>query len=485
MRKILKKFSGLVSDHEHTLFIFLGTIFIAGVTYLLLNYTQGLLRQRLNERLRAIVATAALQFDANEIKALHEQGIDAVGTDLYRKNVFRLQSIREANSDIRYAYIFARTDDVNTVVYVVDADAISIVPVMDFNKDGKIDSEDVSEPGEEYDITDVPALQDGAFDEPTVDEEMTIDTWGTFLSAYAPIFLPDGTAAGVLTIDVEVSDYIRIVGATFTPFILFIVSLLLVILTLVHITVRIWKKRLEIVKELDRQKDELLGLVSHQLAAPVSAIRWYVEMMLDGDLGALTNEQKTQLETVQASTQNLNDLVGMILDVSRVQLGRIRVEKQELDLSQFFKEIIDVVDPKAIEKKIEFVKSLPSTFPKAMLDKRYTRMTIENLLTNAIKYTPEKGKVNLSVTVSDGTMHVSVKDNGYGIPAADQKNIFGKMFRASNVRNGSIDGNGFGLFVAKSAVESQGGKIWFESTEGKGTTFYVTLPLDSNSSKSS
>ncbi len=478
---MITKIKKWLVDYEHILFVFLGTAIAVAITYVLLNYTQDLLRQRLNERLISIVSTAALQFDPEEIRQIKEKGIDAVGTEIYRKNVLKLQAIREANHDIRYAYIFAQTEDPNTVIYVADADAISIVPTIDFNEDGVIDDEDVSSPGEEYDATEVPVLHEEAFMVSTVDKELTEDSWGSFLSAYSPIKLSDGSAVGSLTIDVEVTDYLRIVGATFTPFILFIAVLLLVILTLTHITVRIWRKKVDVVQELDRQKDELLGLVSHQLAAPVSAIRWYVEMLLDGDLGELQNEQKKQLETVQQSTGNLSDLIGMILDVSRIQLGRIKIDKQELNLNEFFKEILDVVEPRAIEKKIDFQKTMPKSLPSAMLDKRYTRMTIENMLTNAIKYTPNEGKVALTITVADDQIRVMVKDTGCGIPQADQKNIFGKMYRASNVRNSAIDGNGFGLYIAKNAVESQGGKMWFESTEGKGTTFYVTLPLQNSS----
>ena len=119
---------------------------------------------------------------------------------------------------------------------------------------------------------------------------------------------------------------------------------------------------------------------------------------------------------------------------------------------------------------------MPEKMPTILLDKRYTRMTIENLLTNAVKYTPEGGKVGLDVKFEKGAMTVKVTDTGCGIPKADQDKIFGKMFRASNVRN-AMEGNGFCLFVAKGAVEAQGGSIRFESTEGKGTTFYVELPL--------
>src|SRR5207249_95921 len=119
---------------------------------------------------------------------------------------------------------------------------------------------------------------------------------------------------------------------------------------------------------------------------------------------------------------------------------------------------------------------MPPTLPIAMLDRRYTRMTVENLLSNAVKYTPEKGTVHLKVEIKNNTLYCQVTDTGCGIPKDEQSKIFGKLFRASNVRN-SVDGNGFGLYVAKGAMEAQGGKIWFESTEGKGTTFSVELPL--------
>lgn len=229
-------------------------------------------------------------------------------------------------------------------------------------------------------------------------------------------------------------------------------------------------------KELDKQKDELLGIVSHQLATPVSSMKWYLEMLNDGDIGPISNEQKEHVKSMMGVASNLSDLVGMILDVSRIQLGRMHIEKQELNLDSFYKEIIEIIEPKAKEKKVNLVVKMPATFPAAMLDKRYTHMTIENLLSNAVKYTPENGSVEFTVSIKGNMMTVTVKDTGVGIPKTEQDKIFGKMFRASNVRN-TVDGNGFGLYVAKGAVEAQGGKISFSSTEGKGTTFTVQLPL--------
>jgi len=228
-------------------------------------------------------------------------------------------------------------------------------------------------------------------------------------------------------------------------------------------------------KELDRQKDELLSIVSHQLNTPITSVKWYLEMLLDGDSGELNEEQKKQLMTMQGVTADLVDLVGMILDVSRIQLGRMKVDRAPLDLGVFFSEVLAVIDPRAIVKKQQFIKLIPAALPTAALDKRLMRMTLENLLSNAVKYTPEGGKVELKVEVKGKTLRYSVQDTGCGIPKEDQEKIFGKLFRATNVRN--TEGNGLGLFAAKGAAEAQGGKVWFESESGKGTTFYVEVPL--------
>ena len=243
------------------------------------------------------------------------------------------------------------------------------------------------------------------------------------------------------------------------------------------VLIRTWDIQIYLLYDLDRQKDELLGMVSHQLAKPITAIKWNLESMLDGDTGPLSADQKESAMTMRTMSANLSDLVGMILDVSRIQLGKIQIDAQPLDLASLFKEIFDIVQPTITEKKINFAASFtPEKLPIVLLDRRYTRMTFENLITNAVKYTPVGGKVTLSLTLHEGQLKFSITDTGYGIPKAEQAKIFGKMYRASNVRNAE-EGNGFGLYVAKGAVEGQGGKIWFESTEGKGTTFFVEVPV--------
>ncbi len=452
------------------------------ITFFLQDYTKRLLRERLNERLIAIVSTASLQFSGDEISALHGLGIKAAETDIYKKNVLKLQAVRSVNKNIRYAYIIGQTDDPNTVEYIVDADAMVIEPSIDFNEDGVVDENDVSKPGDDYDATEVPAMQGDAFLKPTIDQELSVDTWGVFLSAYAPITDANGKVTGALTIDVEVSDFQRLINTTFVPFLLFIIVLLLLITFLTIFIIRIWKSRVSIMQELDRQKDELLGIVAHQLAKPITAIRWDLESLLDGDLGQMNEEQKKEANVMRGQAVNLADLVSMILDVSRIQLGKMQFAPQPLNLNEFFTEILQVVEPTVEQKKLNFIKNMPKTLPTVLLDKRYTRMTVENLLTNAVKYTPNGGKVTFDLKIENGIMRCSVSDTGCGIPKEDQGKIFGKMYRASNVRN-TVEGNGFGLYVAKGAIEGQGGKMWFTSEVGKGTTFSFELPMKEASEK--
>jgi len=232
----------------------------------------------------------------------------------------------------------------------------------------------------------------------------------------------------------------------------------------------------EELRESDRQKDDLLSIVSHQLAAPVTAIKWYLELFSDEDNSKITDGQKEQINTMQLVVMNLADLVSMILDVSRIQLGRMRIDKQDLDLMGLIEEILVVIQPKAEEKQQEFKLEAPKKLPVMQLDKPLMRMALENLLTNAVKYTPNKGKVTFAVKVEKDSLLLEIIDTGFGIPDSEKDKIFSKLYRASNVKD-TIEGNGFGLYIVKGAIEAQGGQVWFESKENKGTTFFIKLPL--------
>jgi len=418
----------------------------------------------------SITKTASLLFSPEEVNSLVEFDSKSLGTREYSNTVKILQEIKRVNRDITYAYIFARTEDPNYLKYVADADVYVIKPDLYFNEDEVVEE---GLPGTLYDASEVHSLNSGiAFERPIADEEPFMDEkWGILYSAYAPI---EGTDT-IIGVDVSIQDFQRLINTLFVPFGLCIVVLLSLLVVLTISLVKMWESRVGLLKELDRQKDELLSIVSHQLNTPITSVKWYLEMLLDGDSGELNEEQKKQLMTMQGVTADLVDLVGMILDVSRIQLGRMKVDRAPLDLGVFFTEVLAVIDPRAIVKKQQFIKLIPAALPTSSLDKRLMRMTLENLLSNAVKYTPEGGKVELKVEVKGKTLRYSVQDTGCGIPKEDQEKIFGKLFRATNVRN--TEGNGLGLFAAKGAAEAQGGKVWFESESGKGTTFYVEVPL--------
>ena len=450
-------------------------ILAAGITYILYNYTQVLLKERMQDRLVAIVSTAARTFDVSDIKAIEGNESD-IGKPELERIVSRLGAMREANLDIRYAYMMRRTDDQSVVAFVADADSLLSAEELDVNDDGEVDDTEVAPlPGDLFDVSEYPTLNYEAFYHPVAADELEEDQWSVQLSAYAPILDSAGDTIAIVGIDVTVDNFKQRTQAMLLPFLLFIFFLIALLTLLTLLLIRFYGERVRAMREIDRQKDELLSIVSHQLATPVSSAKWYLEMLQDGDVGKLTPKQGEHVHSIQGIAENLTDLVSMILDVSRVQLGRMQVDREALDLSEFFKEVLTVIGPKAEEKKVKFSVSIPEKLPVAMLDRRLMRMTLENLLCNAVKYTPENGSVELHVAVKGNVMEYVVKDTGCGIPKAEQKKMFTKLFRASNVLN--VSGNGFGLFVAKGAVEAQGGSISFVSAEGEGTTFTVAIPL--------
>lgn len=475
--QINKKFSAILASTTilGVIIVIIFTIITAVISWSLYLHTESVLTENLRERLLSVVRTGAVEFDAADLKKLN------IEKDWQKPEwtnvVTQLKKIRLNNENILFAYIVRKNaEDPSKIEFVSDSHSIDPYAKIDLNSDGQIDDADLLQwPGQPYD--EPPSEIFDAYDVATTSKELIHDQWGVEIVGYAPIKDEKENTIAVIAIDMKADDFERITQENFIPFLAFIISLVGILIMMASGLIYIWNKKVELVAELDRQKDELLGIVSHQLAAPASAMKWYTEMMLDGDLGKMTDELTEHVKSMKSVAADLTDLVSMILDVSRIQLGRMKIEKQDMDLGEFFKDILGVIQPKAEQKKVKFNVQVPEQLPHAQLDKRYTRMTIENLLTNAIKYTPENGDVNFTVELKGNILSCSVKDTGCGIPKAEQDKIFGKLFRASNVRN-TVDGNGFGLYVAKGAVEAQGGKIWFESEENKGTKFFIELPVN-------
>lgn len=239
-------------------------------------------------------------------------------------------------------------------------------------------------------------------------------------------------------------------------------------------------------QELDRSKSEFVTLASHQLRTPISAIRWFSEMLLNDDAGSLNAEQREHLEEIYRSNQRMANLVDEMLIVSSLELGSLPVSPEMLNPADFCRKAVRTHKQGAVDKQIRIREMYDDHLPKLPFDPQILRIIVRNVITNAIKYTPPKGSISFEVTktnkqlvpASKGSLIIMINDSGYGIPSADRDKIFTKFFRASNIKDKDTDGTGLGLYMVKMLVEYVGGKISFTSTEDVGSTFVLELPLE-------
>ena len=229
--------------------------------------------------------------------------------------------------------------------------------------------------------------------------------------------------------------------------------------------------------ELDVIKSEFLSVAAHQLRTPLSAIKWILSVLLEGHMGTLSTEQKSYLMKGEESNNRMIRLVDDMLTVTRIESGKTEYQFYKLSLNAILKNLLSDFQPRIMEHKLVLNYNEESENFEIMVDPEKIRYVFENLIENALRYTPANGSIETSLK-SDGKMCiVTIKDSGIGIPLKEQKNIFSKFFRASNAVKKITDGTGLGLFVAKNTVERHGGTISFESSPESGTTFTVKLPL--------
>jgi signal transduction histidine kinase len=236
-------------------------------------------------------------------------------------------------------------------------------------------------------------------------------------------------------------------------------------------------------KMLDQMRTEIVSTTSHQLRTPLSLIKGNLEMVLGGNIGKITKEQKDVLGEVFLSNERMIELVNDLMDVSKITEGKFALKLEPIQLDDLVAQTVEKMLPYAQSKGVSltYVTS-PKSLPEVNADVHRIKDALQNLIDNAIKYSKinHKGQVQVSVEQdeSDGFLRVAIKDNGVGIPKNEQAEVFQRFFRASNsVKMDPGGGTGLGLYIAKAVIEQSGGKIWFESEENKGTTFYFTMPL--------
>lgn len=229
--------------------------------------------------------------------------------------------------------------------------------------------------------------------------------------------------------------------------------------------------------EIDKMKSDFISLASHQLRTPLSAIKTYTHMLLDGFMGPLTKPQIKSLKTIVSASNRMNETISTLLNITRIDSGSIVVARKPVLIDQTLDEVINEHYLAAIDKDIKINFSHPASKPKLISDGVVLKEIFGNLLSNAIKYTPNGGKIIISIKPHKAKLIVSVQDSGMGIPLESQPNVFTKFFRADNVVKKETSGTGLGLYLVKGLVKELGGEVWFETKENKGSTFFVSLPL--------
>jgi PAS domain S-box-containing protein len=227
----------------------------------------------------------------------------------------------------------------------------------------------------------------------------------------------------------------------------------------------------------DKLKNEFMSLVSHQLRTPLSAIKWYSEMLLKGDAGQLLPDQLNYATIVYNSTERLIRLVNSLLNISRIESGRLNIQPEQIDLKKMVHEVINEVKLRYASKKQDLKLTFEETLPILNADPKLVRQIYVNLLTNAAKYSPDESEISINLTVKDENIITEIKDHGFGIPDDEQGRMFEKFYRGSNAVAHVPDGSGLGLYFVKSLLGLSNGKIWFTSKTGVGTSFWFSLPI--------
>lgn len=223
---------------------------------------------------------------------------------------------------------------------------------------------------------------------------------------------------------------------------------------------------------------EFISLTAHQLATPLGTMRWFIQSVLDDNENNLKPTQIDALQEVLATSEKMIKLVKLLLNISRVESGRITINPKPTDLSHFLQPIFEEQSIVAATKHQKFATYIDPSIPNVTLDSELIYHVYLNLISNAIKYTPTNGEIEVTVEHEDKDFIITrVKDTGFGIPPEDHANMFQKFYRAKNILQRDTEGSGLGLYFVKVIVEVCGGKIWFDSTENVGTTFYFTLPI--------
>ncbi len=234
----------------------------------------------------------------------------------------------------------------------------------------------------------------------------------------------------------------------------------------------------ERIQEVDKMKDEFVSMITHELKTPLVPVQGYCELLLKGTYGTITEKQKAKIRIIYDNSTRLLELIQDLLDINKLELGKMKLDMIDTSAGVLVEECIKALMPAAKEKSVMLVNIAgQGDGLRLRCDPNRVLEVLDNIVSNAIKFVPEnKGLIEIGARRDNGSVLFSVRDNGIGIPREKQQNLFKKFYQIDTSLRRPTGGSGLGLAISKGIVEAHGGKIWLESEEGRGATFYFELP---------
>ncbi|QQS22049.1 GAF domain-containing protein [Candidatus Saccharibacteria bacterium] len=229
--------------------------------------------------------------------------------------------------------------------------------------------------------------------------------------------------------------------------------------------------------DMDATKDEFVSMASHQLRTPLTSVKGYISMVLEGDAGKISPSQRQLLEEAYTSSERMVHLIGDFLNVSRLQTGKFMIDRRQVDIAKIVEQEVDSIRQIAATHNMSIIYKKPQRIPQLYLDEGKLRQVIMNFIDNAIYYSPESTSIVVKLGCEEGNVVLRVIDKGMGVPDDVKDRLFSRFFRADNARKQRPDGTGIGLYLAKKIIDGHHGTLVFESTLGKGSTFGFRLPI--------
>lgn len=451
-------------------------VFAISMGWLFMERGQLFLDQEQKLRLYSMATIAATGLDPALIAQIHVA--EDYTKPAYIKLTQQLIAMRQANPDIRFAYIFRPTDNPSMFEFVADADSLDPYAVFDLNKDGIIDeSDELAPPGEPYDISETPELTE-ALTAPSITREPYSDQWGTYMSGFAPIKNDAGVTVAVVGIDIDIARYINLSQRIFSPF-LFLLLLLVAFIVAGYIIFFVWKRRSDAIRSLNQERAKLLRLSLHQLGTPLTIVRWannnFSKIKESISDPAVVEVFDFNIKNLTEAGNRFENILQVLRKADQIQSGTLEYVSVPSDLAVMIRDSIEKIKFLVNERQQQVKIDVKSPFL-CKFDVEQIPAVITELVTNASQFSPPKSVITIHAIAKPEYVEVTVEDQGAGISDEDKEHLFEKFTRGDNAQQKHPDGYGLGLHVTKGIIVAAGGKIWVENKPDRGTIIHFTLP---------